>query len=135
MEAVDILGRIDGDQDLGRVELLGQRQLDQDAVDRGVGVEAPDQLQQLGLRRILGELVVEARHAEFDRELALAADVDLAGRIGAHQHRGQAGLGPALGDQIGNTGAHALAQTAREGFSIDQFRISHSCASIRQSGR
>ncbi len=60
MEAVDVLGGIDGDQDLGRVEVFGQRQLDEDAVDRRIDVEAPDQLQQLGLRRVLGQLMVVA---------------------------------------------------------------------------
>ena len=34
MKSVDVLGRIDGVHDLGTVETLGQRQLQQDAVDR-----------------------------------------------------------------------------------------------------
>ena len=41
MEAVDVLGRIDRGDDLLRIDLLRQRQLHQDAVDGGIGVEAP----------------------------------------------------------------------------------------------
>ena len=34
----------------------GQRQLDEDAVDRGVGVEPVDQREQVGLARVGGKL-------------------------------------------------------------------------------
>ena len=52
--------------------------------------------------------MIEARHAELGRHLALAAHIDLAGRIVADQHGRQAGLGTALGDQLGHALAHAL---------------------------
>ena len=47
------------------------------------------------------QAMIEARHAELGRDLALAAHIDLARRIVADQHRRQARLGPALGDQLG----------------------------------
>jgi hypothetical protein len=43
MEAVDVLGRVDGLDDPACVELRGERQLDQDAVDGRVLVEPGDQ--------------------------------------------------------------------------------------------
>ena len=49
VEAVDVLGRVDRVDDALRVDLLRQRQLHQDAVDRGIGVEPRDQGEQLGL--------------------------------------------------------------------------------------
>ena len=75
-----------------------------------IGVERGDQRQQLGLGRVVRQAMIEARHAELGRELALAADIDLARRILADQHHGQAGLGPAAGDQRGDARADALAQ-------------------------
>ena len=49
MEAVDILGRIDRQQHVRGVDVPGQRQLHQDAVHAGIGVEPGDQRQQVGL--------------------------------------------------------------------------------------
>ena len=54
MEAVDVLARIDALGHALRIDLLRQRQLHQDAVDRGIGVERVDQRQQLGFRRVAG---------------------------------------------------------------------------------
>jgi hypothetical protein len=56
MEAVDILVRIDPDEHLLGVEMPGQRQLDEDAVDRGIGVERIDQRQQIRLEVSAGSL-------------------------------------------------------------------------------
>ena len=125
MEAVDILGRIDGQQHLRGVDVLGQRQLHQDAVHGLVGVEPGDQRQQLGFGRALGQAMIEARHAELGRELALAADIDLARRVLADQHRCQARLGPAGGDQRLDARADALAQAGRVGLAVYEFRFSH----------
>ena len=50
VEAVDVLVGIDGEDDRVGVDMRRQRQLDEDPVDRGVGVEAVDQGEQLGLR-------------------------------------------------------------------------------------
>ena len=43
MKAIDVLGGIDGVHDLGAVETLGQRQLQQDAIDRVVTIEPVDE--------------------------------------------------------------------------------------------
>ena len=62
-------------------DLLRQRQLHQDAVDRRVGVEAGDQVEELLLRRLRRQLVQPAGHADALAGLALVADVDLAGGV------------------------------------------------------
>ena len=48
-QAVDVLGRIDRRDHLVLVDLVGQRQLDEDPVDRVVRVQLGDQLEQLVL--------------------------------------------------------------------------------------
>ena len=51
MQAVDILGRIDGVDDSFGIERFRQRQLHQDAVHGGIAVELCDQRQQIFLAR------------------------------------------------------------------------------------
>ena len=92
MEAVDILGGIDRQQHMRGIDVPGQRQLHQDAVDRGIGIQCRDQRQQLGLGGLGRQPVIEARHAEFGGELALAADIDLTRGIRADQNRCETGL-------------------------------------------
>ena len=58
MEAVDVLDRIDGADDAPLVDLAGQRQLDEDPVDRVVRVQLRDEVEQLRLGRLLGQAQV-----------------------------------------------------------------------------
>jgi hypothetical protein len=52
VQAVDVLGRVDRVLDLDRVQPVGQRQLDQDAVDAVVGVELGHRGQHVLLGRV-----------------------------------------------------------------------------------
>ena len=92
MEGVDVLQRIDGLEHPRLVDLLRQRQLHQDAVDRRVAVQPVDQ------GRAARRSVVSAGgrwswlvDAGLLAGLLLVAHVDLAGRILAHQHGRQTG--------------------------------------------
>ncbi len=59
VEAVHVLGGVDGgDHPLG-IHVPGQRKLHQDPVDRRIGIELPHQVQELRLRRVGGEAVGE----------------------------------------------------------------------------
>jgi hypothetical protein len=107
------------------VDVLGQRQLHQDAVYAVISVEPGDQRQQLGLGGLLGQAMVKVYHAELGRQLALAAHIDLASRIGADQHGSETRRRSAVGNQIGHALAHSLAQPGREYLAIDQFCFSH----------
>ena len=92
MKAVDVLARRDGrDHRLSASICLRQRQLHQDAVHGGIGVEPGDQREQLGLRRALGEPVIERAHARLHGRAFLAADIDLARGMTAHQDDRQSG--------------------------------------------
>ena len=77
MKPVHILGRINGIDHQIFVQMLGQRQLHQDTVDRGIVVQLIDQRQQIGLGRIDIQLVLNRFHADLDRHLAFGADIDL----------------------------------------------------------
>ncbi len=71
MEAVDVLVGVDGVQDLLGIDVLGQRQLNENAVDVLVRVQALHERQDLVLGRRLGELVLERLHADLDGLLRL----------------------------------------------------------------
>ena len=90
VEAVHVLGGIDGAGHQRGLDVVGQRKLHQDAMHRRVGVEALDQAQKLLCVGLGREAVLEALHADLARALGLGADVDLARRILAHQHHGEA---------------------------------------------
>ena len=71
--------------------MLRQRQLHQDAVHGRIRVELLDQGQHFGFGRLGGQLVLPRVHADLDRLLGLVGDIDLGGRVLAHQHDGEAG--------------------------------------------
>ena len=71
VEAVDIFRRVDARQDCLLVDMLRKGQLNENAVDRVVGVEAIDQRDQVVLRSLGGNAVLEALHARLERRLDL----------------------------------------------------------------
>ncbi|MNT93800.1 hypothetical protein D3C72_2353580 [compost metagenome] len=98
MEAVDVLGRVDGLQHRGFVDVLGQRQLHQDAVHRGVAIQLGDQRQHLGGAGLGRQAVFEGADARLAGAQHLVAHVHVAGRVVADQHHRQRRL-DALGLQ------------------------------------
>src|SRR3546814_15655872 len=66
--------------------MAGQRQLQQDAVDRLVGVELREQRLDLRLRRIGGQTMLEALHAGSTPRLPLRGDIEHARRTVADEH-------------------------------------------------
>ena len=119
VKAVDVLQGIDPLDDGRLVDLLGQRQLHQDAVDRRIVVQSVDRGEQFGLgsRREAAERVPFIPAAL--QAASLVADVDLAGRIVADQHDGQARDDPSFGSQLGDLGAYLAADLLRECTSIE----------------
>ena len=77
VEAVDVLGGIDGPDHAVLVDLVGQRELDEDAGHPLVGVEVADEGEELVLARRHVELVVERLDAGLGAGLPLAPDVDV----------------------------------------------------------
>ena len=74
-EPVDVLGRVDQADELILVEVIGQRQLEQDAVHPLILVEGANQLRELLRRDVAARLVVERLDADLGRVLTLHTDV------------------------------------------------------------
>ena len=92
-QPVDVLARVDQAGEVDAVEVVGHRQLAEDAADVVVGVELLDQrLDLLGASRRRAA-VVEGRDPDLARGLALVGDVDRAGRILADEDRSPAPAG------------------------------------------
>ncbi len=90
METVHVLARVDAVDQPAGVGNARQRQLHQDAVDLGIGIESVDQRQQLGFAGAGRQVVVERLDADLFRRAALVAHVDGGRRIAADQHHRQA---------------------------------------------
>ena len=58
MESVNVLVGVDGVDHRGLVDVLGERELDQDAVDLGIAIQLANQGQQFGLAGLGGERVL-----------------------------------------------------------------------------
>ncbi len=133
MEAVHVLVRVDALQQLGGIEVGGEGQLDQNAVDGRVVVQAVDQRQQFFLGGAGGKIVGLGEEADLFAVLALVRDIDLRGGVGADQDHRQAGdaqaLLAALVDALGNL----LAEAGGDRFAVDQF-CSHVGRANHQGG-
>jgi hypothetical protein len=99
--------------------VAGQRQLDEDAVDGRIGVEADDKRLDLGLGRVGGQAVVEGDHAGLARRLHLGGDVDVAGGIVADEHGGQPRRSPVPHHQIRRGSCDVGAQLGCDRLAVD----------------
>ncbi len=112
VEAVHVLGRVDGEQHLGLVDVARQGQLHEDAVDGRVlvvPVDAGKQFRLGGVRRQGHLLGVDA---EGVGGAVLGRHVRLGGRVLAHQDRHQAGNEVVLLFEAGDLGGEFSADGA-----------------------
>ncbi|MCY1536511.1 hypothetical protein D9M68_719710 [compost metagenome] len=120
VETVHVLVGVDAFQQQRSVEVFGQRQLDQDAVDGRVFIEAVDQGEQVGLAGTGRQVMSFRQKADFLAVLAFMRDVDLGGGIAADQDHREArdskSLLAALGDALG----YLLAEAGGDRFAVDQ---------------
>jgi hypothetical protein len=102
------------------VDLVGERELDEDAVDVGVGVQAGDEGEELALGDACGEAMHFAGHADFFGGFFFVADVDRGGGVVAGEDdveaRRAAGFLAEFGDAAGDFGSYRL----RDRFSVDE---------------
>jgi hypothetical protein len=120
-EAVDILVRGDGGDDLLRVDVARQWQLHQDAVHGRISVERGDSGQQFGFGQARVVAFEDRAHPAFLTRLDLVAHVDLACRIVAHQDHGQPRRVAARA-QRRSALCHLGAHLARKGDAVDELR-------------
>ena len=91
MEGVHVLVGIDGVEHLVGIDVFGQGQLDQDAVDLGVLVVFVDQGQEGRLADVGGLIVLNGIEAQFMGGLLLGGDIADGAGIFPHQDGDQAG--------------------------------------------
>jgi hypothetical protein len=118
-EAVDVLARVDDLRQRGPVDLRRRRELEQDAGNRGIGVELAQQALDLVVRGVLRQPVVEAGDADLARSALLAADVDGRSGVLADEDGGQPRLGAAAVDPRGDVRAHLLADLPGDRLPVD----------------
>ena len=118
MEPVDVLVGVDGADHGARIDVLRQWQLNEDAVDGGIGVEVGDQRTQLGFGDVGGQRVLDRMEAAFLRHLRLRGDIDLACRILADDDDGEARL-HARAREIGHAGLYRRDNLVRQLPSVD----------------
>jgi hypothetical protein len=114
MEAVHILVGTDGQQHFFLIEVLGQRQLDQDAVNVLPAIEGLHQFQQLLLGGFRGDSILLAVNAALGAVLLLSVYVHTGGGVISHQHHSQAGL--AL--HARHLGRYFLLHLGRQGLAV-----------------
>ncbi len=119
MKAVHVLPRIDAPDDGVGVDLLGERHLHENAVDRGIGVELVHVREQLVLGRGGGQANRQAVHPRLLRGLPLAAHVHRARRVLAHEHDGESRTHAAR-DERRRVARHFGADVARDGRAVDE---------------
>ena len=125
VKPVDILVRVDGVEHGGFGNMLRQRKLHQNAVDGRVVVQLLHEGEQrllVGFRR---QLVLEGFQSGFDGRPALVANIDLARRILADQHDGEAGRQAVFRLQDGDLPADGLAEPGGKGLAVDDVGLVH----------
>ena len=122
MKTVDVLARLERFDHPRRIDLRRQRQLDEDPVDPLVGIELADEIEQLGLRNRVGEIVREAYHSGLGRGAVLRADIDRARRILADEHCRQARRASDALLELGDPCGNLIADRGRRGLAVDQPR-------------
>ena len=92
VKSVDVLCRIDGEQDFRRVDMGGQRKLHEDAGHSRIAGKSLDERQEIAFRGIGGQCVLLGVETALLRLATLVANVDGARRVGPHQNDGQPGF-------------------------------------------
>ncbi len=92
VEPVDVLGRIDPKQCRAVVEAGGERVLQEVGVDPVVGVEAVDDLVDIGLGGVGRQVRAVGRDADLRTVAVLEGDVGGAGRVVPDEHGPQPGF-------------------------------------------
>ena len=110
MDPVDVLLRRDRLDDPVLVEVARQRQLDEEAVDRVVGVERRDRREDVLLGRVRRELDVARLHARGGRGLLLQVDVDVRSGVVADEDGREPDVAE-IGDRSGDFLAHFRAES------------------------
>jgi hypothetical protein len=109
VEPIDVLHGGDRPDHARLVDVVGQRELHEEPVDRVVGIQLLDLLEQLLLGRLRGEPDVACIDSDLPGRLVLEPDVDVRCRIVADKDRREADL-PELPNLVCDLAADALGE-------------------------
>ena len=90
MKAIHVLGRINAGKDPAFINVAGQGQLHQNAMDGAVGIAGVNQLQERILADIYREVVLFGMDAQGMGSVVFRPHIGLRGRVITHQNGGQA---------------------------------------------
>ena len=121
-EPVHVLARVDQRRQGVAVEMLGDRELEQDPADGLVVVQRTDSRGHLLLRDIGGEALVEGPDADLLTRPLLVGHVDLRCRVVPDQHGRQARRMAELGLERRDLPRHLLANPGGHGLAVDDRR-------------
>ncbi len=125
VKPVDILLRVDRQDDPMHVDLRRQRQLHEDAVDPFVGVEPGYFGDQGGLAGVARQPPLERAETGGGAGGGFGADIGVAGRVIADQDRGEAGHKIMCCAQLDGGVADASTQFGSDCLAVDNARVSH----------
>ena len=91
MERVDVLLRVDGLDDAAFVDVLWQRELDDDSVNVWVGVQLRENREQLLLACLFGQRLFNAADSALGAVFFLVVDIEARRRIVPDDHHRQRG--------------------------------------------
>ncbi len=119
MEAVYVLGRIDGLQHAPAIDVSGQRKLNEDAINGIVIIEPADQIQQYGFIDIAWQQELLRLDAYGLSLFGFGLHVNRTCRVFADQHHGQCRCDVVLGLEQRHLSRNASAKDLSDGFSVD----------------
>ena len=119
VKAVDIFIRIDRIDDNHGINVIGERQLDQDPMYRGIGIERGERGQQVILFGVGRQFDIGGHHARLLCRLAFVADIDGAGGVVTNQDDGEPGGYAVLGFEVGDPFGKVGAQFSGHRFAVD----------------
>ncbi|MCY1443093.1 hypothetical protein D9M71_594920 [compost metagenome] len=100
--------------------MFRQWQLQQDAVDVGIVIEAVDQTGQFFLGGSAGQVEGLGKEADFFTVFALVRDINLGGWVAADQNHRKAWSAQALLATLGDTLGDLLAQASGDRLAVDK---------------
>ena len=109
----------------GFIDMIGQGQLHQNAVDGRIVVEMADALQKHVLGHGFGQVLLQFMEAQGQCRFDLECDVADRGRVTPHQNGDQAGHHAVLGPHSGHIPAQILEHCFAHIRALDDFRCFH----------
>ncbi len=118
MQSVRVFARIHDFQNGSGIGIVGQRQLQENAVHLWIGIEFFHQRDEIRHVGRSGQRMMDGFHAGFGAGFDLVGDIRMRGRIIPHEDRGQAGLAARFLGERRDVAFYFRANFSRDRFSV-----------------